>query len=236
MATIVDGRDKVRLRPWRSSIDTAAVIPITSGRPLRSEAIRRSVDSLRSHGITRAITAALSPADAEPFLTAGFRVNHELHLLSITPADAALGPPDHRRLRSARRLDWPSVIEIDQSAFDWFWQFDQRAIRDALQATPSRRFQVVRGQPIAGYHITGRSHHEGFLQRLAVRGDAQGQGFGRLLLADSLDWLRRRNVHRCWVNTQLDNERAYELYRSAGFQPAAYRLAVLEADLSDVSI
>lgn len=233
VTTIVDGRDKVRLCPWRGTTDTASLIPVTAGRPLRNQALTRAVDALRANGITRVITAAMSPTDAAPFLDAGFRVNHELHLLSIAPMDADVAALDSRRLRAARRADWPAVIDIDASAFDWFWRFDHRAIRDALQATPSRRFQVVRGQPVTGYHITGRSHSDGFLQRLAVSDGAQGSGIGKLLLADSLDWLRRRNVQRCWVNTQLDNERAYGLYRSVGFEPASYRLAVLEADLDE---
>ena len=48
-------------------------------------------------------------------------------------------------------------------------------------------------------------------------------GYGRALVGDALRWLRRHDVRRTLVNTQLDNHRAVVLYESCGFRRAARR-------------
>jgi hypothetical protein len=47
------------------------------------------------------------------------------------------------------------------------------------------------------------------------------------LTVDSLRWMRRRNAEVALVNTQLVNQRAYDLYVSLGFRPEPDGLGVL---------
>ena len=110
-----------------------------------------------------------------------------------------------------------------------------------MAATPVRRLRVVSGvvngaanaDDVVGYALTGRAGTAGYLQRLAVRPGAQGQGVGRALVLDGLHWLRRHRVERVLVNTQLANARALNLYLGVGFVVETDRLAVLRLHLAD---
>ena len=63
-----------------------------------------------------------------------------------------------------------------------------------------------RGDPVAGYGLFGRAERTGYVQRLAIHPDAQGEGLGLALLTDGLRWMRTRGARSAFVNTQADNE------------------------------
>lgn len=71
----------------------------------------------------------------------------------------------------------------------------------------------------------------GYVQRLAVHPDAQGQGLGRRLLLDGLHWMQRGGAWVASVNTQFDNSPALALYESVGFREEDFGLSVLAATL-----
>ena len=80
---------------------------------------------------------------------------------------------------------------------------------------------------IVGYAVTGRAGSRGYLQRLAVDPDAQGQGIGTTLVQDSFDWLRRRGARETLVNTQESNHKALALYERLGYRCQPQGLLVL---------
>lgn len=231
--TIVGSGDRIRVGPFRGSTDVGALVPVATRGTVQESVIIESLDVLRSRGFKRAVTSALGTRECAPFRSLGFNTHHELHLLVRDLIRYPVTqPPPRSALRPARRVDWARVLEIDANAFDGFWRFDEDSIRDALRATPSRRFHLTRTTPAAGYHITGRAGLNGYLQRLAVDPSQHGQGLGRLLLLDSLAWLQRRSVERVYVNTQLENAKALGLYQAEHFVLEDQRLAVLEIDLT----
>ena len=59
-----------------------------------------------------------------------------------------------------------------------------------------------------------------------------GNGIGRALVQDSLQWLARWRVQQVLVNTPVDNERALHLYESLGFRRMSERLRVFERALT----
>ena len=84
---------------------------------------------------------------------------------------------------------------------------------------------------VAGYAITGRAEHRGYVQRLAVAPEVEGQGMAAALLVDGLRWLQRRSTREAVVNTQEGNERSLRLYQRAGFVVQPEGLAVLRLDI-----
>jgi GNAT superfamily N-acetyltransferase len=195
------------------------------------------VDHLIERGVDRAVTPALSYRDAQPFLKAGFTIHEQLHLLAL---DLRHGP-DHRsrriasrlpagyELRPGRRWHESNVIKVDGAAFEPFWRFDAEALREARRATPRHRYRVVTSaNGVQGYAVTGLAGQRGYLQRLAVDPQAEGQGLGRFLVDDAFRWLRRRHATRMMVNTQERNQRALTLYRNVGFEQEPSGLVVLE--------
>lgn len=61
---------------------------------------------------------------------------------------------------------------------------------------------------------------DGELKRLYLLADAQGGGFGSLLLDTAMDWLLRNGPRVLWVGVWSQNLGAQRLYRRHGFEYA----------------
>lgn len=236
----------LRISAWPNDdlvVPTAQLAPVL-GEPLPSASVLAELTrELLDHGYTEAVTVALAPREQIPFLTAGFSVREELHLLvhHMTPLPRRAAPRTGPRARRARDEDWEGILATDSEAFADFWRLGRQGLLQAMAATPVRRLRVVSGvvngaataDDVVGYALTGRAGTAGYLQRLAVRPGAQGRGVGRALVLDGLHWLRRHRVERVLVNTQLANARALNLYLGVGFVVETDRLAVLRLHLAD---
>ena len=205
----------------------ALVGPARHGRGPRAADVADCAARLDSWGVERAVTPALSLLDAQPFLAGGFRLLERLHLLSRPLLNET--PKPTRRLRTGRAWHRRAVLDIDRRAFDDFWRFDETSLREARTATPASRFAVVvENGDVLGYAVTGRAGSRGYLQRLAVDPQRNGEGIGTDLVFDCFDWAYHRGVQRMMVNTQERNQRALQLYRHLGFEPEPDGLVVLE--------
>ncbi|MGD9798103.1 MAG: GNAT family N-acetyltransferase, partial [Acidimicrobiia bacterium] len=136
-------------------------------------------------------------------------------------------------LRAARRGDRRAALGVDTRAFPPVWRLDGPGLADAVTATPDARFRVARaGRQVVGYAVTGRAGTTGYLQRLAVDPAVEGRGIGRVLVVDGVQWVRRGGGTQVVVNTQVDNNRALDLYRSVGFELLPSGLRVLGRSLA----
>lgn len=219
---------------WRGDRQVAVLSPAPDQPGPGAPAIAAELARLHAAGIRRVLTGALHEAELGPFLATGFHEHERLHLLRHDLVRIPSATPTIR-LRRARRRDLDPVLDIDGRAFDEFWGLDRRGLDDAIHATPVARFRVAgrRGQPIAGYAVTGRAADRGYLQRLAVDPGRHREGIGRLLVADALGWLRGRGARVAMVNTQERNAGALALYRACGFVEEPTGLLVLARDLAE---
>lgn len=220
------GSDHLRLAPWRGDPTIAELAPAVAGRPPTAQTVRHGLELVHRRGYRSVITSALAPQEQYGYLHAGFEVHERLHLLARS-LDRLPEAPSGGRLRRGRRRDLAAILAVDAAAFEPFWQLDRLRFDDARRATPTNRLRVTAGAEVVGYAITGRAGSRGYLQRLAVRPDEQGRGWGTALVVDSLRWLRRRGAHSVTVNTQEANAAALALYRRLGFTPRPDGLAVL---------
>jgi ribosomal protein S18 acetylase RimI-like enzyme len=190
---------------------------------------------LAALGFVHVRTSAVAGGTASALTAGGFTVMQELVLLEHTDvrrAAAALTvaaaiAPTTRLLAASRR----AASRIDEAAFGREWALDDVALHDVCAATPRHRARAA-GNPLAGYAITGRDGRQGFLQRLAVHPDAQRNGLGLALVADSLTWMARWRVERALVNTPAGNEGALALYERAGYRRLPEALCVYERSLT----
>jgi ribosomal protein S18 acetylase RimI-like enzyme len=228
--TLRFGDSWARIAPWRGGGGAAHLIvgPDTGVSPM---VIRRGVERARASGYDSVLTSAVSPSESGIFVDAGFSVREHLHLLSLdletTPVPAALP------LQKATRRDRPEVLDLDDASFDGFWRLGAVGLKDAIAATPVSRFRVGHDadERVIAYAITGLAGRLGYLQRVAVRPDARGRGWGHALVADALGWLWKHGTDRAYVNTQLENDRAIALYQSFGFTMLPDGLVVLGRSL-----
>lgn len=180
-------------------------------------------------------TGALAETATSSFVEHGFTCVQRLALLRfVLDRSVELELPRHelRTIRGPRQL--AVAARIDSVAFENGWELDVDAILDACRATPHHRIRLAvtaTDQP-AGYVITGRNGTAGFVQRLAVVPEFEGQGIATSLLLDGLRWLQRRHVREVLVNTNFDNDRALELYERFGFSLVPESLQVFEKSLA----
>jgi len=227
------GDECARTGPWRTDASVAFLMPVTNAPPPSREFVQRCLGLLAEKGFQSVVTGALAPEEQGGFLEAGFAVQEQLHLLILERSVELPPVPAGLPLRRAGSFRAAKALEVDAAAFSPFWRFDRAGLREALAATPERRFRVAtdRRGSVVGYAICGAAGGRGFVQRLAVAPASQGHGTGKRLLLDGLYWLRRVGTLRVAVNTQIGNDAALALYRSVGFRDDPKGLCVLTTSL-----
>lgn len=221
-----------RVQQWSYRADTAQLVLYHQrAMPMTSD-LTQWCDELAALGYQHVRTSAVAGAVTGELESAGFTVFQQLALLEHTEvrrAARALGEvAATTRLLATQR---PAASRIDAAAFGREWALDQVALHEVCAATPRHHARGV-GAPLSGYAISGRDGRQGFLQRLAVHPDAQRQGLGLALVADSLTWMARWRVERALVNTPTDNQGALDLYQRVGYRRVPELLYVYERSLA----
>lgn len=161
----------------------------------------------------------LEPWSEPLYQAAGFTPLHDVVVLRRPPAAEAPAapPPPGVRLRPAEPHDLAAIIQADTQAFAAPWQLAPDMIRLALDQAEYVSVAEVDGAAV-GYQLTTPSRAGAHLARLAVRPDQQGRGLGRALVADLINYYRRRGGREITVNTQHDNAASLSVYHRLGFQ------------------
>ena len=193
------------------------------------------IGEARRRGCRAIRTGALFPAARPAFTDAGFDTIDTLALMECDLTERShYALPDGLRVRRLRRSQLGGAALVDQAAFEPPWANDERALSDITDATPhSRARHIAVDGCSVGFAISGRAGVWGYVQRIAIHPDHQGNGLGAALLDDGLAWMRRRGARRALVNTAANNERALELYRRFGFRLRGDSLQIVELGLDD---
>lgn len=183
--------------------------------------VRRSADTLIGLGASGVHSPPLMRGMDRTFKAAGFAPHVELLLLE---RDLRRGVEAQDGVHVATPADHEAAVRIDAMAFTGDWRVGRLGLEDALAATPdSTMLALDEGH---GFAIVGVSTEIGYLQRIAVEPGMQGTGMGRVLLRAAMAWARRRGARTMMLNTQLDNERATQMYRSESFTVLPTRLTI----------
>ena len=229
---------RVRVRPWAFDPTVVQLALADQGIVPAAHELKTWIETLAAErpDVRTIRTGALFADAAARFADAGFEVIDTLALLRID-----LSATPRRRvgvgtsLLRARRHG--EAATVDRAAFGDPWGNDAGDLAEIRRATPVHRARArfaagpTRRRRLVAFAITGAAAGHGYLQRLAVAPAEQGHGHGRVLVDDSLAWMRARRLGHGLVNTAVDNERALALYESAGFQRLRDELVVMQLDL-----
>ena len=189
-----------------------------------------SLESLRAQGATGLLYVGSEEWLAVPLQDHGFVVDNTI--VAYTKRDWSV--PSHGNqqvvVRPAQPGDFPVLIALDQVAFDPLWQNTAEVFRDVLTDYPC--FVVAElGGVVVGYQFSNLVEGRGYLARVAVHPDYQGQGIGVRLTAEAIDFFKGEGARVITLNTQQDNRASQRLYRWFGFRLAGEEALVLRRDL-----
>jgi len=122
-----------------------------------------------------------------------------------------------RQVRNDHKVNlWLASPSMPISAEDQEQWFDWYLSQDDVQ----RFIALAKGNPV-GYGLIKSIDqvHRSAEVGLCIASEHWGKGYGKRLL----EWLVERvlvtlNLHRCWLDTFADNERAVHLYKTIGFK------------------
>lgn len=132
-------------------------------------------------------------------------------------------------IRDATLADLTPLATLDNLAFDPLWRYTPRHLHDALLNGPVLLAHV--DAELIGYVALLLERTNCTIARLAVHPGYQGQGCGRALLIAGLQRAQAWGCSRALLNTQANNQRSQQLYRSLGFRPTGESFAVFVLDL-----
>ena len=187
------------------------------------EALR---DDLRRRGIEQVAVIVLDRWVADVAKSFGFTETNAVITLERRggPVPPAPEPPLVLREMQGRR-ELEDVVRVDQAAFDSIWQYDYDTLAAAQREAATFSRLELNGE-IVGYQLSTQHGTSGHLARLAVLPDAQGKGYGAVLIGHLLRYFEARGISVITVNTQEDNVRSQRLYRRLGFVPTGHRAPV----------
>lgn len=215
----------VRLVPWPGDRTTTQLLSVST---VSTDELTAAMAAALAAGAVRLRSGPLTDAQLAPFEACGFRVERRLIVLRATLDHplARSGPPP--RLATAR---WFGMLaELDVAAFGQEWGLDATAIERAVQATTVGQVRMVALPDPVAYAVVGRAGTTGYLQRLAVAPEHQGQGHGTHLVNWTLRWCRRHRCTTALVNTEDTNTVALGLYQRLGFVPDSEPLLIARWD------
>jgi len=201
-----------------------------------STAIRVWLSEMKARGFVAVRTGAVTDAGADLLGRQGFEVLQTLCLLDLSLVQWRPDASVETHTRRLRGRDRDTAAAVDLAALTPAWAIDRQGIDETCEATPAFRARAVDAPDgaLAGFAITGRAGHTGYLQRLAVHPAWQGRRVGLRLTLDSLRWMKRRHLTRAVVNTHSDNDVALALYAKVGFHRMPQGLSVLSRRLDDI--
>lgn len=173
----------------------------------------------------------------KPLLASGFEVEERIEFLRLSRLQQRSEPQlvaegslasseDGLVIRPVSPDDLAQLAELDAAAFPPRWHFGERDLFTLLLGGTMRLILV--DDRLVGYWAqTPTADQEAHLARLAVHPDLHGRGVGRFLLADAIEYARSEKFRSVLLNTQTDNRRALNLYRSFGFRPTGRIVPIL---------
>lgn len=210
--------------PWRHREEISSVLELAGQRGaaalLRAFAEASSIAGMR----VALLSEHYESRNPQLFHRAGYDLLEHIVIYEL-PAIASIDTSGFQlrfeEMLPMRDDDLEELLELDHEAFPWLW-WNSRG--EFLNYGRARGVKIYGGRDSSGrlvsYVGVTRFRSWGHLDRIAVRPELQGHGYG----LESLEWaihvLAASGARRIGLSTQARNKRSRLLYERYGFQRA----------------
>jgi ribosomal protein S18 acetylase RimI-like enzyme len=222
---IAGGEEYALCGYWRHRRDIGHIVSITSG-PYQAELLGQAVADYRRQGVALVLASPIQPQSSDqPLWRQGFRGIEEVvryERILVQPPDVA---PRGLHFRRYAAEDSAGVLAVDHETFPWLWRSGARELEWYAGLSGVQVWVAQKGPagPVIGLLGVTLRPTDGHIDRLAIRPEHQGHGYGESLLSFGLSLLWERDIRRVSLSTQHNNHRAQNLYRKLGFAVTAWR-------------
>jgi ribosomal-protein-alanine N-acetyltransferase len=140
---------------------------------------------------------------------------------------SALREPHIGQFRRMLYADLREIVLIERRSYEFAWT--EGIFRDCLRAGYHCRVLEIPHGFIQAYGVMSAAVGEAHILNLCVRPELQGRGLSRQVLDHLLDLARDVQVRTVFLEVRLSNNRAMQLYASAGFCEIGVRLGYYPA-------
>ncbi len=165
-------------------------------------------------------------AAGEFYRLAGVSTLDEVLILRTSTLPGPSVVADGLEVAPVPRSGLQSVLAVDHSAFPWLWRNSITELRQYHSAPGVGLWAGLVGDQLVGYigvtDFTGWGH----VDRVAVRSESQGHGYGAHLLSWAMHRLHEGGARYVQLSTQGTNEVSKRLYQRFGFRQTrgAYKI------------
>ena len=206
---------------WRNRDDISSIDEVVAVRGFET-LMRAAIERCADQGDRLLLAIELEgSSNRSRYERAGMEMLEEVITYEIGVDSVPRMPQRHLRLEHVALGDERSleiVAAIDAEAFPWLWRNSYSEFVEYL-STPDVTLSLLRfdGAPVAYIGATLFTNW-GHIDRIAVKPELQGNGFGRAALILAINTLRQRGARRIGLSTQKTNTRSQRLYEQFGFR------------------
>ena len=206
---------------WRNRREISSIEEISAVRHLPS-LVEQAIAQCQQSGDDLLIALELESHRGRSRLErAGLAQLEEVITYEIETARAPLLMEQHIRAVRAVREDHTlllSLLSLDNAAFPWLWRNSLEQFWEYLDSPGVQVLAVFAQDQLVSYIGLTQFEGWGHIDRVAVKPERQGEGFGRAAVLLGLEELRREGAFRVGLSTQHSNVRSQRLYERLGFQ------------------
>ncbi len=210
--------------PWRNRADIAEVLE-TRGERHRLVLWRCLLEDRADEYGAVLVDAAEYRSATGFYRDVGVEMLEEVLVLRTS---ALPGPPVEQtvEMQPMRNRGIDELMRVDRDAFPWLWWNSREEFEEYLDTPGVTMWVAMRNEEMLGYVGITQLREWGHIDRLAVRPQFQGNGYGTQLLAWALQRLADSGARYAQLSTQESNERSQGLYQRFGFRPTrgSYKL------------
>jgi ribosomal protein S18 acetylase RimI-like enzyme len=142
------------------------------------------------------------------------------HIITFEKTDLSVAHAGNQGalIRPVERGDFPALVAVDAPIFHPRWRNSVETLQRWAEILPYFVVAEAGGSMVGYCYCSIDEGGQGYLIRVAVHPESQGQGIGTRLLAEATGYFQQAGARSIILNTQEENETAQRLYRRLGFR------------------